>query len=439
MISQKYKDLAHKMMIFTLENGCSDAKIIVYSGTSNSFEYRDTMLDKLEQSSESGMTINIYVDGRFASYSTNRMEEKDLKKFILKGIESARYLAKDEFRKLADPNRYYKGDGRKLDIFDSGFEKISVDEKIELLKSATEEIYGSDERLISVSSQFEDGISSSYIITSNGFSGENETTYYSLSVSAAMKGEEDARPSDYWYDSAIFYDELQKKGIGKKALERTIRKLGQEKMESGVYKMLVDNTQITRLLSPVISALYGSSLQQKSSFLIDKIGETIVSGKLTLIDDPHIPKARGSRWFDSEGVATKKRPVIEKGVLNTYYLDTYYASKMNLEPTVQSPSVLICELGNKNLEQILASLDKGFWITGFNGGNSNSTTGDFSFGIEGFYIENGKIVKPVNEMNITGNLLTLWKNIIEIGNDPMMNSSWRIPAILFDNVNFSGK
>jgi PmbA protein len=96
-------------------------------------------------------------------------------------------------------------------------------------------------------------------------------------------------------------------------------------------------------------------------------------------------------------------------------------------------------LGDRNFDQILASIDKGIWVTGFNGGNSNSTTGDFSFGIEGFLIENGKAVKPVNEMNITGNLLTLWKEVIEIGNDPRSNSSWRIPCVLFDKVNFSGK
>jgi len=110
-----------------------------------------------------------------------------------------------------------------------------------------------------------------------------------------------------------------------------------------------------------------------------------------------------------------------------------------MEPTIQSPSILTLQLGDKNFERILATIDKGIWVTGFNGGNSNATTGDFSFGIEGFLIEKGVAVKPVNEMNITGNLLTLWKNILEIGNDPRTISSYRIPSLLFDAVNFSGK
>jgi len=169
------------------------------------------------------------------------------------------------------------------------------------------------------------------------------------------------------------------------------------------------------------------------------MGENITSEKFTLIDDPHIPKARGARWFDSEGVATRKRTVIDKGVLRTYYIDTYSGAKLEMEPTIQSPSVLTCELGSKTFDQLLASMNRGIWVTGFNGGNSNSTTGDFSFGIEGFLVENGKMVKPINEMNITGNLLTLWKNMVETGNDPRLISSWRIPSILFDKVSFSGK
>ncbi|MDR1369946.1 MAG: TldD/PmbA family protein [Dysgonamonadaceae bacterium] len=439
MISQKHKDLARWAMQYALNKGCSDARVSVYSGTNNSFDYRDTQLEKLEQSSENGMSIQLYVDGRYGSYSTNRLDKAELERFISNGIEATRFLAKDEFRQLPQPERYYKGDGKGLDIYDNNYNQVSVDDKMAIIKANAAEVYGKDERLISVSASYSDGISSSYAITSNGFEGESDTTYFSVSADTSMKGSNDTRPSSYWYDSAIFWDKLEKSGIGKTAYERTVRKLGQEKIESGVFPMIVDNTQITRLLSPVISAINGNSIQQKNSFLIDKLDQQIISDKFTLIDDPHVPGARGSRWFDGEGIATKKRTVIENGVLKMYYVDTYSGLKLEMEPTVQSPSLLTCVHGNKNFDQILATMEKGIWVTGFNGGNSNSTTGDFSFGIEGFLIENGKATKPLNEMNITGNLLELWKNVVEIGNDPKLNSSWRIPAILFDKVNFSGK
>jgi len=439
MISGEYKELAKWAMQYALGKGCSDARVSVYSRTSDSFEYRDTQLDRLEQSTEGGMSIQLFVDGRYASYSTNRLDKKELERYIANSVEATRFLARDEFRKLPQPARYYKGDGKGLDIYDNDAGNVSVDDKLALIKDTAAEVYGSDPRLISVTAGYEDGKSSSYMVTSNGFEGEADTTYFGLSASTSMKGEGDARPSDYWYDVSIFWNRLQKQDIGKIAYERTVRKLGQEKINSGVYPMLLDNTRSYNLLAPVMSALTGNNIQQKNSFLIDKIGEQITSEKFTLIDDPHIPQARGARWFDGEGVAAIKRTVIDKGVLRTYYIDTYYGGKLDAEPTVQSPSILTCEHGGKNFDQLLASMGRGIWVTGFIGGNSNSTTGDFSFGIEGFLVEKGKAVKPVSEMNITGNLLTLWKNVIEVGNDPLLITSQRIPSILFDRVSFSGK
>jgi len=439
MISQEYKELAKWALGYALGKGCSDARVSVYSNTGGSFEYRDTQLDRLEQSTEGGMNIQLFVDGRYASYSTNRLDKKELERYIANSVEATRFLAKDGFRKLPIPARYYKGDGKGLDIYDNEVDKVSVDDKLALIKNNAAEVYGIDPRLISVVAGYEDGKSNSYMATSNGFEGEADATYFGLSAVTSMKGDGDARPSDYWYDSSIFWNGLQKEGIGKTAFERTVRKLGQEKINSGVYQMLLDNRRSYALLSPVISALSGGNIQQKNSFLINKIGESIASEKFTLIDDPHIPQARGARWFDGEGVATVKRTVIDRGALRTYYIDTYYGGKLDAEPTVQSPSILTCEHGVKNFDQLLASMDRGIWVTGFNGGNSNSTTGDFSYGIEGFLVEKGKAVKPVNEMNITGNLITLWKNLAEVGNDPLLISPQRMPSILFDRVNFSGK
>ena len=439
MITQENKNLAQWALKYALDKGCSDARISVYNGTDNSFEYRDTQLDQLQQSSQNGMGIQLYVDGKFATYSTNRLDKNELEKFISVGIETTRYLAKDEFRKLADPSRLYKGDGKGLDIYDESIERILVDDKLALLKNNVNEVYKTDERLISVTSGYSDGTNSSYVVASNGFEGENETTYFSLSAETSMKGAGDARPSDGWYDSTVFWNDLQKKNIGKTAFERTLRKLSQEKIDTGVYPMLLDNNSSSRLFDPLISALTGGAIQQKSSFLINKLGEKIASDKFTMIDDPHIKNARGARWFDNEGVATKKCNVIENGVLKMYYIDTYYGGKLKMDPTIQSPSVLTLQQGDKNFEQLLAGIDKGIWVTGFNGGNSNETTGDFSFGVEGFLIEKGVAVKPVNEMNITGNILTLLQNLLEIGNDPRTVSSYRIPSLLFDAVSFSGK
>lgn len=202
--------------------------------------------------------------------------------------------------------------------------------------------------------------------------------------------------------------------------------------------MILDNTVSSRLLSPLVSAMLGSALQQKNSFLLDKLGEVITSPHINLYDRPHIPRTFGARYFDGEGIATSDSSIIEDGKLKTYFIDTYNSLKMNCTPTISSPSIICMELGDYNFEKLLQDINLGIWVTGFNGGNTNSTTGDFSFGIEGFLIEKGIATQPIGEMNITGNLLSLWKNIIAIGNDPRLKSSWKVPSIVFSDVNFSG-
>lgn len=438
MITDNNKKLAQWAMDYALKNGCQAAKLVLYSNSNASFELRDAKMDKLQQASESGLSISLYVDGKYGSYSTNRLDKKELESFIRNGIESTRYLAEDEARVLPDSSRYYKGGKPDLQLFDDKFYNLNPDDKVAIARAAAEEVLGKDERIISVGSSYSDGEEASYRLTSNGFEGESKSTWFSVSADVAVKGEGEARPSSYWYDSAMFYDKLKKSGIGTKALERVLKKMGQRKAASGKYTMVVDPMNAGQLLSPLLSALYGSALQQKSSFLLNKLNTKVGSDKLNLMDEPHLIGARGARYFDNEGVATECRPIFENGTLKTYFIDTYNSKKMGVEPTISSPSLLILQPGNKDLDGLVADVQKGILVTGFNGGNSNKSTGDFSYGIEGFLIENGKLVQPVNEMNVTGNMITLWSSLVAVGNDPRISSSWRIPSLVFDGVDFSG-
>lgn len=438
MITDQHKNIAQWAMDFALRNGCQHARISILTATNNSFEYRNTQLDRLHQSSENKLYIELFVDGRYGSFSTNSIEKAGLETFIKEGIISTRYLSQDSFRQLPDAARYYKTDGKDLDLYDNSFHKLTTDSKLELVKSAVEEVYGKDDRIISVSSSYDDGVGAEYMIASNGFEAESNDSAFSISVEVSLKTDGDARAESYWYDSSVYWNDLKKEGIAKKALERALQKIGQTKVKSGKYDMLVDNTTASRLLSPLVGAMYGSALQQKNSFLLNKLGEQIVSDKLTVIDTPHLSRSFGARWFDGEGVATKEGTIIEKGVLNTYFIDTYNGLKMGVAPTIASPSIIQVELGKRGFDEMLKDIRNGIWVTGFNGGNSNPTTGDFSFGIEGFFIENGIAITPVSEMNITGNILDLWSGLSEVGNDPRTNSSWRLPSLLFSNVNFSG-
>ena len=418
MITNENKKLAQWAMEFALKNGCQASRVSIYNGSSSSFEIRDMKMDRLQQASENSLVIHLFVDGRFGSFSTNRLDKKELESFIRNGIASTRFLAEDKARTLPD--------------------SIQPDDKVTLAMNVCNEMMGKDPRIISVNSSYSDEKDFKYMVASNGFEGEASGSSFSLVASVSIKGEGDARPESYWFDSSLYYDKLIKEGLGTKALERVMRKLGQKKVASGKYQMVVDNMNSSRLLSPVIDALYGSSIQQKNSFLLDKIDQKVLGDKLTVIDEPHMVGTSGARYFDGEGVATKRMPVFENGILKTYYIDTYSANKMNMRQTIASPSILTMQMGNKDTDGLIASVDRGILVTGFNGGNSNSTTGDFSYGVEGFLIEKGKLTQPISEMNATGNMISLWSNLAEVGNDPRTFSSWRVPSLIFDGVDFSG-
>jgi PmbA protein len=438
MISNENKKLAQWAMDYAQKNGCNAVRVQLGSGSNTSFALRDGRMDQLQQSSENGMTISLFVDGRFGTFSTNRLNQKELETSIINSIEATKYLAKDEARILPDPSRYYKGGKPNLQLLDPSFASIDPDSKVQMAEAAAKEVLGTNDRIISVQSRYADGDGFGYHITSNGFEGETASSRYSLSVSTSIRGEGESRPISGWSESSILLGNLVKTGIGKRALDRTLQKIGQQKIATGRYTMVLDNLNSSRMLSPLLSVISGSALQQRNSFLLDRLGDKIGNDLFTLVDDPHIIGASGARYFDGEGVATEKRTVFEKGVLKTYFIDQYNANRMNIAPTISGPSILNFQQGTKDLAGVLAEINHGVLVTDFNGGNFNSSTGAFSYGIEGFFIENGQLSTPIAEMNITGNFLTLWENLVAVGNDARPETSWRIPTLAFAGVDLTG-
>jgi len=434
--NEKYS-LATMVIDHAMKGGAQQVSVRIDESRSNDIEIRDKQIDKLIESNRNSLTINLYVDKKFSSNSTNRLKKDDLFKFIDEAIAATRFLAADEFRMLPEPELYYKGGGKDPGLLDNALGSVDPKIKIDLANQVLDEAYGKDERIISVSSYYSDSIENRLLVTSNGFKGDAARSDVSVSASVSMKSDT-GRPSDYWYESAQFFDKLKKTDIGKKALERTIRKIGPKKIASGKYPMVVENMAVRNLLSPFYNALQGYSIYQKQSFLAGKADKAVGSKLMTIIDDPTIPSYPGSRLFDNEGLAAVKRSILEEGVLRNFYIDTYYGKKLKMEPTSGGSSNVLLTLGTRNCEGMVGSLKKGIFVTGFNGGNCNGSTGDFSYGIEGFYIEKGKIVHPVNEMNITGNMNDMWFRLAESGNDIIESSSFKIPSLLFDNIDFSG-
>jgi len=276
-------------------------------------------------------------------------------------------------------------------------------------------------------------------VNSNGMEGESESTSFSAGAEVTVKDGESGRPDDWYYATTRFRSDLpDAEFLGKNAAQRALRKVGQKKIQSGRYEMIVENRSASRLLSALAGPMTGRALQQKSSFLDGMLEKKIASEKLTVIDDPFVEKGLASRLFDGEGLASKKRIMIDHGVLRYYLIDDYYGKKLGMEPTTGSASNIVFECGPHPLDRLVGTVKHGIMVTGFIGGNSNSTTGDFSLGIVGLLIDNGKFMHPVNEMNITGNMKEFWNQLTELGNDPYLYSSMRVPSMVFQDVNFSG-
>jgi PmbA protein len=434
--NEKY-EIADLVIKHALKNGANQVAVAIGDSSSRHIEIREKKIDRLQESISNGLTLTLYVEKKYSTHTTNRLKKEDLLKFVEEAIAATRYLSEDEFRYLPEKELYYKGDGTDLKISDPAINALDSKAKIDLAKQAENEIYGTDDRIISITTSYDDSVSNDILVTSNGFKGENGSSYAGISASVSVKGKT-GRPSDYWGEYSIYFDNLIKTGIGKKALERTLRKLDSQKIVSGKYTMIVDSIVGGNMIGPLISAMNGSAMYQKNSFLIGKENKKIGSDKLSIVDDPLLLSAFGSRHFDNEGLNAVKRNIIEDGVLRNFYIGTYYGRKLGMKPTSSSTSNVIFKNGDKDLNGLIKSVDKGILVTGFNGGNCNGATGDFSYGIEGFLIEKGAIVHPVNEMNISGNMNDFWNTLLELGNDPYKYSSFMTPSMVFDKTDFSG-
>ena len=426
------------------EAGATQARIALERSIENSATVLDNQLDKTLSSSGSTLFIQLYIDGCYGSFSTNRLDPDALRAFIRNAAASTRLMTRDACRHLPDPAICFHGPEIDLQQYDPAVESLTPESRRERALVASAEIYGRDPRLLSVETEWGDTVDYSYTADSQGFHGETLQTTHTINATVSIRGRGDEKPEAWWYESGIRLDEAPASGCGRRALQRALDQLHPRKLRSGRYNIVIDNMVSSKVVAPIIRALSGGSLQQRNSFLLDAIGKPVFSERLTLVDDPFLPGLPGSRLFDNDGVATARREIISKGVVNHYFIPDYYAAKMGVPTTIDGPSVLRFVRNGEspekvlNLTALLQEAGKGILITDFNGGNCNAATGDFSYCIRGFLFENGEVVHPVKEMNITGNMIDLWQHLIAAGDDPRSSSRWTIPSLAFEGVNFSG-
>ncbi len=438
-------DAAQSALEMVMAQGAQACRVTMNFGIQNSFSTLDGNLENLQNANDRNLYIQIISENRYGAYSTNRLNKDELQKFIADAVKTNSYLTPDGCRTLPPKETCWFGTEDNLNQYDPYILEMNPERKKEIAFEVMEEIYGKDRKIVSVNTEYGDMLEYQYMIDSQGFEGDNLQSNFTVSAECSVKGRGHARSEGWWYESALHFKDFSWNGCGKTALERAVGKLNPKEMESGTFNMIVDNTCSSRLISPIFQALNGSNIQQRNSFLMDKQGEKVFSDKFTLLDNPHWIGMGGSRYFDGDGIATKPMDIIRNGVVETYFINTYSANKMGIAPTVESASVphfsleeFPEDMRNLNHMDMAKLMGKGIMVTGFNGGNCNGLTGDFSYGIEGFYFEGGEILFPVREMNISGNIISLWRNLAMVGNDARKCSRWLIPSLAFENVEFTG-
>lgn len=431
--------LAEWAMNLALKSGAGEAAVRLASSRNIEVAVRDGSLDTLTEAQHNGLDLDVYVDGRFSSNSTSDLRPDDLMRFIREAVTSTRYLAPDQYRGLPDPVYYPQDLGGDLKVFDPSYNDVETEDRIKVARELADAARAASDKIVTATGSYSDTRLEMVRVHSNGFVGGAQTTTFDTGVDVTVEDEGGSRPGDWSGSTARFHkDLLAPTYMANEAAERALKKIGQRKIASGQYDCIVENRACRRLGWMLQEPLGGRALHMKASFLDGMMHKRVGSDVFTMTDDPALEKGLGSRFFDGEGLAAKVLPIFENGILLNYYIDVYYGRKLGMEPTTAFPSNIVITAGKRSLAQMIKDVKKGILIQSFIGGNSNSTTGDFSIGITGFLIEEGRTVMPVNEMNICGNAGDLLSHLVEAGDDPYLQSSMRSPSLKFEGVQFSG-
>ena len=455
MITGNEIDIARKCVQIALEKGADSVRVSLNKSVSDSVTILNGETDKVSHAADRSLYFYIFTQGRYGTFSTNRVEDENIGEFIGNAIQMVRMLGEDACRSLPAIERTADDakTGLELGLYDNSYSQDNTDGRLERamrvsrwksMNSQPETAYS----IISEECEYTESYDDVFLIDSQGFEGRHTETCHSAFAEITISDSNGNKYSGYWWENTPFYDKLNIDEISGTALRRAVSQIDPKRRRGGRYRMVVDSSTASRLISPILTALNASSIQQKMSFLEDSLDKRIFSEGMTLLDLARTPGKAGSRMYDTEGVATKDSAIIENGVVKQYFVNTYMANKMGIEPTVEDISrpcmtsfikddCLSNTEKGVSLEDILKLCGSGIYVTGFNGGNCNPVTGDFSYGVEGFAFSKGKITHPVKEMLITGNLVELWNSLIAVGTDARECSRWQIPTIAFEGVSFS--
>lgn len=395
-------------------------------------------VETVEHNRDKSLGITVYIGKRKGSSNTSDFSESAVKRSVQAACDIARYTAEDDCAGLAEAD-LMAVDYPDLDLhhpWDVSAEK-AIDIAMDCEQAARDydaQITNSDGATVSSHS----GVS--VYANTHGFFGRVNSSRHSVSCSV-IAGQGDSMQRDYWYSVARRAGDLQEaEEVGRQAAMRTLRRVGARPIKTGVYPVLYSPEMARSLLGSFTNAISGGALYRKTTFLLDMLNQPVFSSLVNISEMPLLPRELGSSPFDGEGVARQNRSLVDGGILQGYALSSYSARKLGLQTTGNSGGVrnLVLQAGELSPTQLLAEVGSGFLVTEMMGSGVNLTTGDYSRGAAGFWVENGEIVHPVEEVTVAGNLRDMFMNIRALGNDVDKRGNIHTGSLLVDGVTVAG-
>lgn len=459
MITEEEKALADNSIDMALEAGASAVQVTLDKAKTEIIALLDGEIDNIRQTGDRALTFKVFADGKYGVFSTNRLEAESVRELLKMAVENVRLLAPDKFRRLPDKEETAKDAirGDEMELCWDGYDSVTAEERLGMVRRASvfnEFSVDSPDRewkLVSEEVEYNNTLTDTYLTSSDRIACRQIETSFEVCSNVTVEDKEGNKYSGLWWDYSISPEKVLASDCGHKAVMQAASQIGQVNVNGGKYRMVVSRRVSGRLVQPVLNALSGRAIQQKSSFLTETLDKKVFSDGLTILDRPREKGKSGSILFDGEGRACLDRDIIVNGVIKEYFINTYMSGKLGMPATSDGANRPVVQPfvskelgagGNIDLTllqetDVLALCGSGILVTDFNGGNCNSATGDFSYGVEGFLFENGIIKSPVSGMLITGNMKELWSNLLVAASDPMDGFSRQVPTMAFDDVTFS--
>ena len=434
-------DIARRAVAQARAAGAQEAVASASRGVAVELSQREGLLEQATESRSSSLGIRLLVDDRYSSHGTSDLRLDAVEVFIQRAVAATRLLEPDPDRALPAAEACGVAEGVDLDSYSEDQEGLSTGQRRQQVADLEAALMARSDRgaLRSTTAYTGDSRSAAVVVYSNGFEGINRATSFGYGATITLEDADGKLPEASTGYSASHDPDLPGLAfVADEAWERALRRIGGGPVPSGRYPMLLENRAVGKVLGILLGPMGGSALHYGRSCLDGKLGQRVAARGFDLLDEPHIVRGAGSRLFDGDGFPTRPRALVRGGELQCFLMNQYYARKLGRDPTTGSTSNMVIPPGARSPQAIAADLPRAIRVESFLGGNANSTTGDFSFGIRGTLLEHGQATRSVSEMNIAGNLFELYERFAEAADDVRRYGTSRVPSVLFDDIQFSG-